>query len=85
MRINCNVEDSQSMITYANTYKAYTYDFSNQESFKLNIDRMSEDEAKQSLRILVDFMKNQVEHRGDGLAYEPLLSQLVRHKDLYLV
>lgn len=45
------------MVTHATSLKAYTYDFSNIQSFKLNFDRTSEQEAKECLRILVDFMR----------------------------
>lgn len=36
------------------------------------------------MRILVEFMKNEVEC-GEGMKYEPLLSQLISLKDKYLI
>ena len=47
--------------------------------------RLTEAEAKRALRTLVDFMKNEVNERDQGLTYEPLFSQLIQNKEKFLV
>lgn len=47
--------------------------------------QVTEAEAKRALRTLVDFMKTEVAERDQGLAYEPLFSQLISNKDKFLV
>ena len=39
-------------------------------------------DAKRALRTLVDFMKTEIAERDQGLAYEPLFTQLTKDKRL---
>ena len=61
------------------------YDFSSAGSFMKKMGVVTELQAKEALRILVEFMKEEVAERAGGLQYEPILTQLINLKDKYLM
>jgi hypothetical protein len=73
---------------------AVSYDHSSRANFKSTfnnsrtgntISSMTENHAKDALRILIDFMKDEVVDKGEeGLRYEPLMTQLMSLKAQYL-
>lgn len=79
--------DPGLMSKYIPQYKAGgKYNFSDKTGFyKDEWVEVTEGEGKRGLRVLVDFMKNDITERGAGLAYEPLLTQLLTNKDKFLL
>lgn len=62
------------------------YNFSDKSAFTFGMTKeITEQEAKYGLRVLVDFMKSEVQDRHQGICYEPLFSQLIRLKDKGLI
>lgn len=81
-------EENPAKYTYLPNYHMNTYDYSKKSSFKNKIDSIDEDKAKESLRILVSFLKEEIENQSEiesNLSYEPLLSHLMSYQDKYLI
>lgn len=75
--------------SYMPTLHMSTYDFSTSDTFKGRIYEIDLKEAKQCLRIFVDFIKQEIQdhHKNDLehlMMYEPLLTHLLNKKDSYL-
>jgi hypothetical protein len=69
-------DNNPSRYTYLPNYHMNTYNYSKKSSFKIKIDNIDEEKAKESLRILVSFLKEEIESNNDTAtitAYEPLL------------
>ena len=78
--------DPELMNKYTPSYRPnIQYNFSDKAGFQTAMRQVTEAEAKRALRTLVDFMKTEVAERDQGLAYEPLFSQLISNKDKFLV
>ena len=78
--------DPQIMSKYIPQYKGGNqYNFSDHRGFEKAQKAVSESEAKRALRTLVDFMKGQITERGAEMTYEPLFTQLINHKDKFLL
>ena len=81
-----NRSDPELMNKYIPSSKPnVNYNFSDPSGFRpVAMKKVSEGEAKKALRTLVDFMKTEVAERDQGLAYEPLFSQLIANKEKFL-
>ena len=79
-----NKSDPQLMNKYIPDAKQHVnYNFSDASGFRpIAMKKVSEGDAKRALRTLVDFMKTEIADRDQGLAYEPLFSQLTKDKRL---
>ena len=67
--------DPELINKYTPSYRPnIEYNFSDHNGFQVPMQRVTEAEAKRALRTLVDFMKNEVNERDQGLTYEPLFS-----------
>jgi hypothetical protein len=76
-------EENSAKFTYFPNYHSNTYDYSKKSSFKYLTNQVDYAKAKESLRILVSFLKEEIENAelmgGQEMAeanlqYEPLLS-----------
>lgn len=73
-------EENPSRFTYLPNYHNKTYDYSKKTSFKLTSENASEDQAKNSLRVLINFLKDEVETKRNqetSMKYEPLMTHLI--------
>ena len=69
-------------------YHMHTYDYSNKAAFKFKFDQIDESKAKEALRILIGFIKEEIEHSPSSkstLTYEPLLTHLLKYEEKYLL
>ena len=59
------------------------YDFSNKSAFQTKITPIEEKNAKEALRIVIDFLKTETENNEEdrkNMSYEPFLTKLIALK-----
>lgn len=82
--------ENPATFSYIPSVNGKPYDFSNKNSFKLMMEPITESQAKQALRIFVDFIKQEVESvkyddLESAMLFEPMLTHLLSMKHKYLL